>query len=162
MKIPLSMRKSVISGYLSHIPVTQLAKRYGVTRQAIYKVLWAGGIDTAKKLQQVSCDCCGKLLERDRGRIRRQLHHFCGYECYYAWINAGDTYIQSREGQRKARRAVSEHFALLPGYVVHHEDRNCLNNSIYNLRVFASQSDHIRYHRGMDIAPIWSGLSTLP
>ncbi len=55
---------------------------------------------------------------------------------------------------------VSKAFDLLPGQVVHHEDRNCNNNSLGNLKVFANQGDHIRYHRlGAEYSrPAWEGL----
>lgn len=36
---------------------------------------------------------------------------------------------------------------LLPKEVVHHEDHNRSNNAIGNLKVFASQKEHMQYHR---------------
>jgi hypothetical protein len=46
---------------------------------------------------------------------------------------------------------------MLPGYVIHHKDRNTLNNNPSNLMVFRNQGDHIRHHRGFDVEPVWAG-----
>ncbi len=40
---------------------------------------------------------------------------------------------------------------LKPEEVVHHEDKNSLNNSKDNLKVFATTKDHNRYHKGFEI-----------
>ena len=40
---------------------------------------------------------------------------------------------------------------LNPGEVVHHKDRNRKNNSVNNLMVFKTNSDHSAYHAGCDI-----------
>ena len=140
-----------------------LAGQYGVTRQAIWKIIKQAGVsikDQAAML--VSCTACGESIRRTRGRIRTQVNHFCGYGCYTAYLRAGKgtgAYQPSRHGQRLARKVVSKLFTLLPGHVVHHEDRNCYHNTPDNLRVFANQGDHIRYHRlgPAHVMPIWGG-----
>ena len=116
-------------------------------------------MDTSKRKVQVECSACGKLLKRVKSRVRKQRHHYCDHECYYAALEAGNgyPYIQNRHGMRVARSVVSKYFELSEGNVVHHEDRNTLNNMLRNLKVFATQGDHVRYHRGFDIEPIWEG-----
>ena len=159
MRITYRDRVDIIKAYESELtPIIKLADKYNVTRQAIYKILKQAGIDTSKKLVQVSCTTCGNILSRHKARIRRQKNHFCDMECYTAFLNAGNgMYIQNRQGQRIARRKVSEYFDLQKDHIVHHEDRNSLNNQIWNLKVFACQGDHIRYHRGFEVTPIFDG-----
>lgn len=61
--------------------------------------------------------------------------------------HGGNAYV--KENQRHQHRVVAERILqrrLLPGEVVHHEDRNRKNNDPANLIVFASQSDHASHH----------------
>lgn len=134
-----------------------LAIKYGVSRQGIYKVLGRAGVDTSKHQVPVSCTTCGAITHRTRGRMRRNNHHFCSTDCWLAWMQAGPPYIAHRQSGRIARTIVSQHFALKDSHVVHHEDRNQYNNRLDNLRVFACNGDHTRYHRGSNIEPIWDG-----
>ena len=51
-------------------------------------------------------------------------------------------------------RLVAEQYLgryLKDSEVVHHEDRNGLNNDITNLKIFATTKDHNRYHKGYEI-----------
>lgn len=160
MKIYHNDRVDIVKAYtIDLIPMIELANKYNVTRQAIYKILKNMGVDTSKKLIKVSCSACGEIIERNKSRIRKQRNHFCNYECYHAFLDAGNgsIYISNRQGQRIARKIVSHFFDLQNDHIVHHEDRNNFNNLPNNLRVFACQGDHIRYHRGFDIEPIWNG-----
>jgi len=159
-KLTQQNKVDIIEAYnVQLVPIIKLAEKYNVTRQAIYKLLKQSGIDTTKKLIQVSCTTCGNILLRPKCRIRKQKNHFCDDTCYFAFLDAGNgsPYIQSRHGQRIARRVVAELFDLQDGHIVHHEDRNCFNNLPYNLKVFACQGDHVRYHRGFEVQPIWDG-----
>jgi len=162
-KITQKDKVDIIKAYEQLEKVTSLARKYNVTRQAIYKVLRIHGIDTSKKQLQVSCSTCGALLTRNKARVRQQKNHFCNYECYLAFLEAGNgnIYIRNNQGQRMARKVVSYFFELSEKHIIHHEDRNTLNNLPNNLKVFACQGDHIRYHRGFEIEPIWDG-SSLP
>ena len=160
VRLSNKQKVDIVEAYSIHLtPATELADKYGVTRQGIYKILKASGVDTTKKLIPVSCTVCGKILYRNKARIRRQLNHFCSPECYGSFLKAGTTPVNSRHGQRIARTIVSQHFQLQDLHVVHHESHNQLDNSLDNLRVFACQGDHIRYHHQLDVEPIWSGLN---
>ena len=154
----------VIEAYTTMlVPMNELARKYSCTRQAIWKVLKKHEVDTSKKLIQVSCTTCGAILLRPKCRIRKQKHHFCDYDCYYAFLDAGNgnPYLQNKHGQRIARRVVEQFFSLEEGHIVHHEDGNTLNNTPQNLKVFACQGDHVRYHRGFEIEPLWDGSSVV-
>ena len=160
MKIAHKEQVNIIEAYeIQFKPIITLAKQYGVTRQAIYKILWQAGIDTTKKRLPVSCDVCGTEHLRPRCQIRNRKHMFCSPECYHAYLEAGNgnPYIASSHGGRMARKIVAEHFPLELTHIVHHEDRNQFNNEPINLKVFRNQGDHVRYHRGFDIQPLWDG-----
>lgn len=150
---------NIIKRYMELETMIVLAKEYKITRQGIFKLLKRNGIDTSKRHIEISCDACQKVFLRHKFRVRKQKHNFCCPDCYFAYLEAGNgnVYKQSLWGQRIARKKVLEMFDLKEGYVVHHEDRNCLNNDLNNLRVFVCQGDHVRYHRGFDTKPIWAG-----
>lgn len=141
-------------------PMIKLAKEYGITRQGIYKVIKKCGIDTPKEAKLfVSCSCCGKEFEAHRSRIRRHKNVFCSPDCYDAWLKHGNgsPYVAHRQSSKTARAIISEYYALRPGNIVHHEDRNQYNNMLYNLKVFVNQGDHVRYHRGFNVPILWDG-----
>ena len=153
----------VITAYTINLePAISIADRYKRTRQGIYKVLKKAGVDVAKSsVIPVTCPACGKEIRRRRCEVRTRKNLFCDHECYYAFLQAGNgnPSIQNRHGQRIGRDVVSGLFDLKPGHVVHHENRNNYDNRPHNLRVFANNGDHIRYHRlGSDyVQPIWDG-----
>jgi len=140
-------------------PIKRLADEFNVTRQAIYKIFKQEGVDTSKRKIMISCDACGDSFPRHRCLIRNQRHHFCSTKCYTAYLNAGKSpSISNRQGQRVARKKVSLYHHFKEHEVVHHKDRNQLNNMLYNLEVYANQGDHIRHHRGLkEIKPVWRG-----
>ena len=156
-----NQKVDIITMYNNLEKVDDIAKKYNRTRQGIYKLLKCNGIDTSKKKIQVSCCACGKEISKNKSAVRRQKNLFCGNECYYAFLQAGNgnAYKRSAAGCRAAREIVAKVFELKEGYIVHHEDRNNWNNNLYNLKVFANQGDHVRYHRlGPDyVQPIWDG-----
>jgi len=167
MKLTPKAIVDIINAYkIDLIPITDLAKRYNVTRQAVYKALKLHGVDTSSASNgkiTVSCTCCGEPIIKHRCNIRKRKYIFCDKECYYAYIEGMQQgeYNQNKQGQRIARVIVSQYFDLKPGHIIHHEDRNNKNNHPSNLKVFANQGDHIRYHRwdkdGIVINPIWDG-----
>lgn len=167
MRISRSDRVDVINAYSIDLEtMISIAERYSVTRQCIWKILKAEGVSRGGMIQ-VSCCACGAVIKRYRYRVRKRINLFCDFQCYYTFLEAGNgtgPYVQNRHGQRIARAKVSELFPLLDGYVVHHEDRNTLNNILENLKVFATQGDHIRYHHSQrgdrpraQVAAIWDG-----
>ena len=167
MHMTTEVKRQIIDGYTKELLSTGiLSKKYGYTRSAIKRMLNKSGVDTSKKIGNtripVSCSACGSELTRHRSRMRNQINHFCNIDCYYLFLQAGNDngeYIQNRHAQRLARLAISKVYDLKEGNVVHHIDRNCMNNSIYNLMVFKNQGDHIRFHRlGRDYAtPVFDG-----
>jgi hypothetical protein len=144
------------------IPMIELAKQHGVTRQCIHKMLRKAGIETRKghaTQLDVSCSCCGKEFKKLRCQVRRFLHVFCSQACYTAYLKHGNgnPLIIHRHSGRIARDIVLKHYALQPGNIVHHEDRNQYNNKLYNLKVFKNNGDHVRHHRGFLVPILWDG-----
>ena len=152
----------IVDGYTNKLlSMITLAAQYGITRQGVFKVLQRAGIDTSRAVAwlTVSCTCCGKAFLKRRCQIRKQKHVFCCEKCYYAWLQHGNgnPLVVHRQGLRIARDVVSKYHTLLPGELVHHEDRNQNNNHISNLIVFTGQGDHIRYHRGFIVPVLFDG-----
>jgi len=154
-------KKQIIKAYEQDLePIAKIAKRYGVTRQGLWKFLKRWCSIVRDRRIEVKCHWCGKLSERVPCRIRNRAYYYCDRECYMAYLrDLGQPYNGNRHGMRIARTVVSQWFDLQPRHIVHHEDKNTLNNLRENLKVFKNQGDHIRYHRlGIDYAkPIWGG-----
>lgn len=148
MRIDPSAHRDIIEAYTIDLwPCSEIAEILHVSRQTVWKFLKKHGIDTSDHKLDVSCTTCSLVFKRTRKRVRTQLNHFCSSDCYSAFLDAGKTnYNGTRHGQRIARRLVADLFDLHPEHVVHHEDRNTMNNQLSNLKVFACASDHIKYH----------------
>ena len=155
-------KSQIIKAYSKNLePMSSIAKKFGVTRQAVYKLLTKAGVNTSKRQLKVLCSTCGNTILRHKHRIRKTKHHFCDLICLQAFQEAGASHLTPdylKHGTPRARAIVSEYFDLKPGHVVHHEDNFPLNNQIWNLRVFGSQADHIKYHRGIQVTPLWNGI----
>lgn len=148
----------IVSAYQDeHRPAAEIASWLHISRQGVYKILNRCGVDTRKHKVEVPCSYCDKPIMRTRGRLRSRVNHFCDQGCYYEYLRITGVYVPSRSGQRLARYKIGEVFELKEGYVVHHEDKNCLNNQYRNLRVFACNGDHVKYHRTGKPEPIWDG-----
>lgn len=157
MKIGEQQKLDIVKRYQNLDRMTELANAYGVTRGRIWQILKEAGIDTAKRRLEVSCRVCGTVVSRTKAHVRKNKHHYCTVDCYYASLeNRQSRYW--RHGQRMARAVVAQVFDLLPGHVVHHIDGNNYHNELSNLMVFACAGDHVRFHRGFDSWPIWPSL----
>lgn len=146
-------KDSIVELFKALSPVSELAKEYGVSRQAIYKILKKNKVDAISLgIILVQCATCGADLSRHRYRVRKQKNHFCDYDCFASFLKA---YIGP---QAIPRLKVSEHFDLQPEHIIHFKDNNPINTMIYNLAVFKNQQDHIRFHHGMDdVEILWEG-----
>ncbi len=160
-KTTAKQRVDIIESYINLTPMIEIAARYGMSRQGVYKIIKVAGVDTGKNGGiEVSCYCCQKLIKRPRCQVRKAKHLFCNHACYSAWLQAGRSegaYIYSRHGQRLARQIAAKYVKLKEGYVVHHINRNTLDNLPHNLMVFRGNGDHVRHHRGFEVEPVWDG-----
>lgn len=151
-------KDDIVESWQNLVRMTDIAKQYDLSRQRIWQVLNAAGVDTSKGKIIVTCDECGKEFERHKGQVRKRRRCFCSNDCYYIWLAGRSAdYKPWRHGMRIARRVASEWFTLKQKNVVHHEDGNNKNNNLDNLKAFRNQADHLRYHRGFNVQPIWEG-----
>lgn len=160
-KTTAKQRVDIIESYINLTPMIELARRYGMSRQGVYKIIRAAGVDTGKNGGiEVSCFCCQKIIKRWRCQVRKSKHLFCSHDCYHAFLQAGNgagPFIVSRQGSRIARKVISKYFDIQPTHIPHHKDRNQFNNDPSNLMVFRCQGDHVRHHRGFEVEPLWDG-----
>lgn len=154
----------IVSAYQDRMEkVESIAKKYGVSRPGIYKVLKRMEIDTSKGgpnvVLFVTCTACGESVPKYRSEIRRSKHAFCSTDCVktYQKHGAGKTAMVRKHGLEVARVVASQHFALRPENVVHQENDNAFDNSLGNLKVFRTQGDHVRYHQGAVVPILWDG-----
>lgn len=164
MEIRKNPSVDVVALYQAGLSMADICARAGITRQAVSKRLEALGIPRTRRAGRIPAICqhCGNpYLARRTSRLVSTSHQrMCSKACYYA-SRSNPAFIENRAAGHHARLKVAHHFALAPSNVVHHEDANQTNNDIPNLRVFASQSEHLKYHRALDDlvkpSPLWDG-----
>ena len=156
-KLSPEQQQDIVNSYLSLKTMSEIGIKYNLTRQGIWKILKKHHIDTSKHKIQVQCLCCLQTILKHKSIVRKRTHHFCSLLCYKAWLASlsEGPYIPNRHSQRLARSVIKKIFNLQNSHVVHHRDKNTFNNSPSNLMVFANQSDHLKYHRGLNITPLW-------
>lgn len=148
----------LIARYFAGEPLASIAAAAGISRLGIWKHLVKAGVTCNRRMPPVLklCEVCGARVMRPRWR--QTLKVFCSFPCYMLHVRQhGESYRPYRHGQRLARFIVGEVFPLRPGYVVHHHDGDNRNNAIENLAVFASQAEHMSFHRGGEGHPLWDG-----
>jgi hypothetical protein len=142
---------------LQHLTHREIGKLVGLTGASVCKVLQRHNIPReAGTWVTLQCTHCHKTIQRARHAVKSTHRLFCSKTCYYA-SRANPNYHQWRHGQRKAREIVRQYFHLERHHVVHHWDGDNWNYTVQNLAVFASQSDHMEYHHGVFIPPLWDG-----
>lgn len=73
------------------VSAIELARRYNVTRAAIYGLLKRAGINTSYQEQAhitTTCDYCGSTITKLRSVLRKYKHCFCNGACSGAWKSA--------------------------------------------------------------------------
>jgi hypothetical protein len=139
----------------------EAARHFQVSNAAVTQHL--DRVETRTRVNQVDelfivhCARCNAEFQRLRSSISRSRYSYCDQACYFAH-RANPNYIPWRHGQRIARRVLRDAGIDLPYLcVIHHHDGNNRNNALINLAVFASQSDHLKYHHTGQPPPLWDG-----
>ena len=157
MRRKIDVEMAVTLYTVQHLTCAEIARIFGVSSVAVWKALTKTGVDSSEGTWvEGTCEQCGGPYRKQRSYWRKRRKHFCTEQCYYDSL-ANPAYNYSRQGQRVARKVVSLHFELVPGYVVHHWDSNTENNDLTNLAVFESNSQHMSFERGGNDRPIWDG-----
>jgi hypothetical protein len=144
-----------------HLTMREIGALAGMSKVSVWKRLQKLGIQTTDGTQPVMvCTHCQTTYRRKRCAVRAATVHFCSIACYTQHIQQKSTYREWRYGQKLARQAVNAVFPLQRGYVVHHHDGDNTNNHPTNHAVFASQAEHMRFHRGGQATPLWDGKTT--
>ena len=151
--------QDVVAMYVEkHLTMRQIGKLVGMTATAVMKRLRSAGVIATDGTRiKASCAFCGADVERRRSEVRGKIEVFCDTNCYAA-KRENPGYKPWRNGQRIARAIVAQHFQLESEHVVDHIGGDNRNNNLYNLRVYANQSDHMRmHHRKSIVEPLWDG-----
>ena len=88
------------------------------------------------------CDSCYRMLLKRGNTDRQKAPNGCGNSRGYRYITAGGV----KQLEHRQVMSVSLKRELTVFEVVHHIDGNKLNNDLYNLQLFSSQSDHMKHH----------------
>jgi hypothetical protein len=113
--------------------------------------------DSLKSGNTFSCGCWKKETAARNGRLQRK---------GYGIVNNYGLIYKPDHVRANPRGYVIEHLLimeamlkrpLLQGETVHHNDLNRKNNQPYNLRLFSSNSEHLKFHRKMERENIING-----
>lgn len=108
---------------------------------------------TRKHLYHATCKVCGAKVEMTLWNIRKSkiCPHKRGHKLNgYIEIYAPGYHSAKKNGYVYEHIVIAENMLgrqLKNGEVVHHKDKNRAHNSPDNLMVFASNSDHSRFHK---------------
>lgn len=148
------------------LPMAEVMELTGMTRQGIWKRLKKVGEHVLRrapggapcKVVEQSCAFCGAPVKKYRKRMGQgaQMKAYCNMQCYADSL-ATHPYVEWRQGCRRARVLVSQHYPLQDEQIVHHKDGDQRNNALANLMVFASNADHVAHHRGRAVPVLFDG-----
>lgn len=143
-----------------HLTMEEIGKIYNLTRQGIFYRLKRFKIDrTSAERFNIKCMLpdCSNIFSITRKRFKTSQSSFCSMVCYHKSRNPN--YKQWRQGLRIARKLMSEYIGrpLFPSEVVHHIDGNHANNNINNLKLFSSNSEHLKHHHHKRIKKLNGG-----
>lgn len=109
--------------------------------------------------QMLKVACCGlicsrKYLSQKMSNLNKELNpdrmtDEVKEKLSYSRLGSGKGKTYPKTNSRHSHRVMAEQILgrkLLPGEVVHHIDENKRNYAKDNLRVFASQAEHVRHH----------------
>jgi hypothetical protein len=133
----------------------------GFSRAGVVKCLNRHGVDTSKSHRvEFKCLQCGTSVYLRKTNARMNVEkRFCTRKCYHEYLGDNSSYNEWRHGTRIARAKIADIMDLRPEHRVHHIDGNQRNNSLENLMVLASATDHGKLHRltNHGVTPVFDG-----
>ena len=100
-------------------------------------------------MENAKCLTCNNVFKYYRTKTRGK---FCSRKCQWEfdypgsfWIGKNG-YLYYQKGRKNKQLVHRIIMGAKHGLIVHHKDRNKLNNSIDNLEILPSQSVHIKIH----------------
>jgi len=149
--------KRIIADYQKeYMSVSTIAEKNKISRQTVYNVLKANKVKVASKIG-VECSWCGDIVIKFRSQIRGRQDHFCNMDCRNEFLRVFHE-NSSHFPHRVSYNVIAQVFpGLSEEHSIHYEDRNTRNNMLRNLKVFKSFQDHLDFHRGCVVTPVWDG-----
>ena len=132
----------------------QIAGYYGMSRMGFSKI--RRSMSWERKYRGYRSDRGIKRVDAEEQRKRwnaymRNYYHRNKDKCNHPTIRIGKEFM--KESRYKAALLLDR--ALREEEVVHHIDGDVRNNGFDNLMVFANQGDHLAFHRGEDVEPLY-------
>jgi predicted HTH domain antitoxin len=84
-----TMELEIVSLYTeSHKSLSLIGKAYGMSRQAVWKILKKRGVDMKGGNQHVTATCrfCGKEYPTTMLRLKKDLGQFCHRNCWHDYL----------------------------------------------------------------------------
>ncbi len=169
----MKLRKSKLTGqeivdmYRNNASIKSIQEVAGISRPAVYNILNAAGIELGRReVLVLVCRFCGEKYDKPRSRVSGEHGGYCSIQCFHADRSLSGEYsknggritrLTETVGEitecsfgRRARKAIeTSGVKLKPGQVIHHIDGNRSNNSLVNLRIFNSHSEHMQFHHSL-------------
>ncbi len=130
-----------------HMHISEVAKRFKVTRQRIWQICKKHNIIIHRAIKRI-CFHCGNEFTAKRSRVRNGGALYCQESCYFNHKREVGDYQPRRQGQRIGRKKIEDWLgsSLPDGCIVHHEDGNQNKNEFKNIFIFPSNIAHLKYH----------------
>lgn len=153
-------RSSIIHLYtVDHLSMREISTRVNRSPSSIRSVLIDSGVDTRRSVAgriQSSCAYCESSFTVFRSAAKRRRSLFCSVDCYSSWLQVRSEHI-STVGLSTITLFYPKIVDLPSPPSLHRIDGLLANISPRNLILFSSFLDHIRFHRGLEVEPLFDG-----
>lgn len=139
------------------VPVREIAKIHNISRQQIYNILKFYGADTSKTVRvSRECPVCDKGMLIHKSTARRTKHTFCCKQCYDIFCEVSlERYSEKNVWKRLALNEIKIHFSIKDDNSIHFKDSDRTHFNANNLIVFENEKEHLRFHKGYKVTPLW-------
>ena len=128
--------------------ISDIARRYRVSRQAVWRFLQDRGVNTGTRRVEVKCKMCHKSKEVSKRRARMQSDFFCTHACYVKWMRSSQGKAE-RDSRRVDREYLIRRHDLPDTAEIAFADGDSSNLRLVNLLIFKTPQEKERYERGL-------------